>query len=40
MCSPNAYFDGKREAHADPQAYDPEARKKLWGLSAELSRLK
>lgn len=34
------YFDGKREARSDPQAYDPEAKKKLWDLSAELSGLK
>ena len=33
------YFDGKREARADAQAYDPEARKKLWNLSVELSGL-
>ena len=35
------YFDGQREARAEEQAYDPEARKKLWGLSAlSLSGLK
>ena len=34
------YFDGKHEARADAQAYDPEARKKLWDLSAELAGLK
>ena len=32
------YFDGKREARADRQAYDEEARKKLWDLSEELCR--
>ena len=30
------YFDGTREAHADRQAYDEEARKRLWALSEEL----
>ncbi len=30
------YFDGRRESTADPQAYDAEARKKLWQLSEEL----
>ena len=30
------YFDGTREGRADPQAYDEEARKKLWSLSEEL----
>ncbi len=30
------YFDGTREAHADRQAYDEEARKRLWVLSEEL----
>ena len=34
------YFDGQREARVDAQAYDPEARKKLWDLSAELAGLK
>ena len=34
------YFDGKREARADPQAYDAEVRKKLWDLSVELSGFK
>jgi NAD(P)-dependent dehydrogenase (short-subunit alcohol dehydrogenase family) len=30
------YFDGKREARADGQAYDGAARKRLWELSEEL----
>jgi NAD(P)-dependent dehydrogenase (short-subunit alcohol dehydrogenase family) len=30
------YFDGTREGRADPQAYDEEARKRLWVLSEEL----
>ena len=30
------YFDGKREAHADGQAYDEEARQTLWELSEQL----
>ena len=30
------YFDGKREARADGQAYDKEARQTLWELSEEL----
>ena len=30
------YFDGKREARADSQAYDERARKKLWDLSERL----
>jgi NAD(P)-dependent dehydrogenase (short-subunit alcohol dehydrogenase family) len=30
------YFDGKREAHADAQAYDEGARQNLWDLSEEL----
>ena len=30
------YFDGTREAHASRQAYDVEARKRLWNLSEEL----
>jgi NAD(P)-dependent dehydrogenase (short-subunit alcohol dehydrogenase family) len=30
------YFDGKREARANRQAYDGEARRKLWSLSEEL----
>ena len=33
------YFDGQREARADAQAYDPEAREKLWELSARLTGL-
>ena len=30
------YFDGTREARANRQAYDPQARKRLWALSEEL----
>lgn len=30
------YFDGRREARANSQAYDAEARKRLWILSEEL----
>jgi hypothetical protein len=30
------YFDGQREARANRQAYDVEARKRLWDLSEEL----
>jgi NAD(P)-dependent dehydrogenase (short-subunit alcohol dehydrogenase family) len=30
------YFDGTREARANRQAYDTEARKRLWDLSEEL----
>jgi hypothetical protein len=30
------YFDGTREARADGQAYDKEARQTLWELSEEL----
>jgi NAD(P)-dependent dehydrogenase (short-subunit alcohol dehydrogenase family) len=30
------YFDGTREARANRQAYDVEARQKLWALSQEL----
>jgi NAD(P)-dependent dehydrogenase (short-subunit alcohol dehydrogenase family) len=30
------YFDGLREARANRQAYDAEARKRLWYLSEEL----
>jgi NAD(P)-dependent dehydrogenase (short-subunit alcohol dehydrogenase family) len=33
------YFDGLREATADPQAYDPDARARLWQLSEQLSAL-
>jgi NAD(P)-dependent dehydrogenase (short-subunit alcohol dehydrogenase family) len=32
------YFDGTREARANRQAYDAEARQKLWELSEELCR--
>jgi hypothetical protein len=31
-----AFFDRTREAHADPQAYDPQARAELWRRSLEL----
>jgi NAD(P)-dependent dehydrogenase (short-subunit alcohol dehydrogenase family) len=30
------YFDGRREARANRQAYDAQARKRLWVLSEEL----
>ncbi len=30
------YFDGVRESAADPQATDPQARRRLWELSEEL----
>jgi NAD(P)-dependent dehydrogenase (short-subunit alcohol dehydrogenase family) len=30
------YFDGLDEGAADPQAYDEDARRRLWDLSAEL----
>ena len=30
------YFDGTREARANGQAYDPQARRRLWVLSEEL----
>jgi NAD(P)-dependent dehydrogenase (short-subunit alcohol dehydrogenase family) len=30
------YFDGLREARANAQAYEPEARRRLWELSEEL----
>ncbi len=30
------YFDGAREASANRQAYDPQARRRLWALSEEL----
>ncbi len=30
------YFDGKREARANRQAYDPQARDMLWALSEQL----
>ena len=30
------YFDGQREARANRQAYDAQARKRLWALSEEL----
>jgi NAD(P)-dependent dehydrogenase (short-subunit alcohol dehydrogenase family) len=31
------YFDGAREARANRQAYDAEARRRLWDLSEDLS---
>jgi hypothetical protein len=31
------YFDGTEESRADPQAYDPEARRKLCELSERLT---
>ena len=33
------YFDRLREARANPQAYDPAARRRLWDLSAALTGL-
>lgn len=30
------YFDGLREARADPVAYDPAARRRLWEISEDL----
>src|SRR4051812_26948695 len=33
------YFNGLREARAHSQAYDGEARQRLWALSLELTRL-
>ena len=30
------YFNGQREARADPQAYDEDARERLWELSERL----
>ncbi|WP_028059550.1 SDR family NAD(P)-dependent oxidoreductase [Candidatus Solirubrobacter pratensis] len=31
------YFNGLREARADPQAYDADARERLWALSERLA---
>jgi len=31
------YFDGLEESSADPQAYDPAARRRLWELSERLT---
>ena len=31
------YFEGKREGRARSQAYDPEARGRLWELSEDLT---
>jgi hypothetical protein len=31
------FFDGLHEAAAHPQAYDPEARRRLWELSERLT---
>ena len=33
------YFDREQRAHADPQAYDPQARSQLWALSEKLVKL-
>jgi len=33
------YYDQQRESRANAQAYDPEARRRLWQLSEELSGL-
>lgn len=33
-----AYFSGTQQTEARPQAYDPEARRKLWSVSEELTR--
>jgi hypothetical protein len=30
------YFDGLETSRAHPQAYDPEARRRLWELSERL----
>ena len=32
-----AFFDGTREARADPQAYDAQARRRLWAQSERLT---
>jgi NAD(P)-dependent dehydrogenase (short-subunit alcohol dehydrogenase family) len=34
------YFDGQEESRAHPQAYDPEARRRLWELSERLAGLR
>ena len=34
------FFDGMQQSRADPQAYDKEARRRLWRLSEHLVRLK
>jgi hypothetical protein len=34
------YFDGQHEAHADDQAYDPEARARLRRIAEELTGLR
>jgi hypothetical protein len=31
------YFNGLREARADPQAYDAAARERLWRISEQLT---
>jgi hypothetical protein len=31
------YFNGQRETNADPQAYEPEARRRLKAISLELT---
>ena len=33
------FFNGQREARADEQAYDPDARRRLWELSERLTRV-
>ncbi len=33
------YFDQQHESRAHPQAYDPEARRQLWEISAQLTGL-
>ena len=35
-----AYFDGRRRARADAQAYDTQARRQLWTLSEQLTGIK
>jgi len=34
------FFDGMQQSRADPQAYDKEARRRLWRLSEHLVKLK
>jgi len=34
------YFDVKSEARADSQAYDPQARKRLWEMSVKLTEIR
>jgi hypothetical protein len=33
------YFDREKRAHADPQAYDLQARSQLWALSEKLVKM-